>query len=110
VFFKRWLYRSQSGLNLAPLVLGQITQWAPRSTSPVAAGSGSVGARIILYSVVAVALVGLAWAVWVYRDRRWSGRERAPGAAPPRELPPFEEAAVRPTVEQSLRRRTREDE
>ena len=55
-------------------------------------------------------LVGLALAVWVYRSSRWSGRDLVPSAAPPSELPPFDEQSVQPTVEESLRRMMRDDE
>ena len=110
VFFKRWLYGSRGGLNLAPLILGEITQWTPRSSVRADDGSRHVSAQVILYSVVSVALVGLALAMWVFHSSRWSGRDLVPSAAPPSELPPFEEQSVQPAVEESLRRMMREDE
>ncbi len=33
LFFKRWLYGSRGGPNLAPLVLGEVTQWTPRTAA-----------------------------------------------------------------------------
>jgi hypothetical protein len=110
VFFKRWLYGSRGGLNLAPLILGRITQWTPPPRAPVDDPSNRVGAMAILYAVLSMALVGLTLAVWVYRNSRWSTRDLVPSARPSSALPPFEEQSVRPTVEESLRRMNREDQ
>lgn len=90
VFFKRWLYGSRGGLNLAPLILGQITQWTPPPQGPADGGLGALDPMTILYAVLSVALVALALAVWAYRSSRGARRGRAESVRPPSELPPFE--------------------
>ena len=106
VFFKRWLYGSRGGLNLAPLILGQITQWTRPPQASTNDGSWHAHAAAIGYAVLCAAVVGLALTVWVYCSSRWSGRERAPAAAAPSELPPFDQQSMQATVTESLRRMT----
>ena len=108
VFFKRWLYGSQGGPNLAPLVLGRITQWTPPSSVPVAAAACEHGSA---------AVVGTG------PGRRGPGPGRLgvpqqPLVAPrsggrvaaARALPPFDERSIQPPVEESLRQMASESE
>jgi len=104
VFFKRWLYASGEGANLAPLVLGRITKWVPEPSEPASTGAGQLDAMAIFYTVVGVGLVALVLAVWAYRSSRWAAGELSSAAQPPAELPPFDDRSVRAPVGESLRR------
>ncbi|MHB8969023.1 MAG: hypothetical protein ACYC3X_02980 [Pirellulaceae bacterium] len=108
LFFKRWLYSSRGGPNLAPLVLGQVTQWTPPVAEDRRAEWLSVPRLVAL--VLTMAGVGLGCGAWLYGRTRRSTPDVSPSPRMPDELPPFEIGSFPPSVEESLRHMNREDE
>jgi hypothetical protein len=101
-YFKRWLHRSEGGMNLSPLLLGEITRWAPhdRLNQPQ---SGNIPPHQLLFGTLAVALVAILVAILVYRSSRWSSTEVSQTTQPPQVLPEFEQQQVRGNVSDMLR-------
>jgi hypothetical protein len=99
-FFKRWVYQSRGGPNLAPLVIARVSQWKPRTIASTSAKPppkfGTVALVILGLAVIAA---GFAW--WVYRKSQWSTTKLAPSLAAGAKVA-FDVSQVRPGVKQSL--------
>ncbi len=94
-FFKRWVYPTDQGASVAPLVLAKAPDWQPRAPEPVSDSGVPVG--ILTLCIVAALAVGvaLAWAAY-----RFSPAQAQPGFVLPSqdeglpdELPEFEDSA-----------------
>ena len=104
LFFKRWLYRSRSGLNLAPLFLARVTHWQPRQAGTANAQPPATSGVVLTLGVLVIALLagGIAW--WVYRTSRWSAVDLVRSTRPSGGLPAFGQEEVEPSVRESLHR------
>ncbi|MHB8861234.1 MAG: hypothetical protein ACYC6N_02435 [Pirellulaceae bacterium] len=96
LFFKRWLYGSRSGPNLAPLVLGQVTQWR-RPTAPAGADPAPEISRGRLLALGLLG-VGAVYAAWRYGRKRRSWAPGLPVSPRPDALPSFDASSVRMPV------------
>jgi hypothetical protein len=110
LFFKRWLYASRGGLDLAPLILGKITSWHEPAAEGRQERSPAIGSGALAVLLATTLLVGAGIAFWVYRTSRWSSRALLPETQPPAELPSFDEQSVEPSLGESLGRLQHEDE
>ncbi len=99
-FFKRWVYPSHGGPNLAPLLLARLTDWTPRPTATTASDRppkfGSIALALLVTALLAT---GIAWGV--YRRSQWSAADVYPRAASDT-MVPFDDQQVRPGVSQQL--------
>jgi len=71
-YFKRWLYRSQRGLEVAPLVLARSVQWRPAPPAAPSPTPSATGLAVATLGALAVAAL-----VTVYVFRRTGGGRAA---------------------------------
>ncbi len=103
VFFKRWVYLSNGGPELAPLLLAKVTSWTRSAPSPTVKSPPATGALVTILVLIA-ALIGVIIATWVYRKSRWTRSGMAPdGSDTPNTLPAFPQNHVRAGVRETLR-------
>jgi hypothetical protein len=105
-FFKRWAYRAQDGLRIAPLVLAKAPRWTPPPPSLAApAPSSPLTTAMYLLGVAAVAVTILLIAYWQGQWR--SAKRRAYETSPDRyheRLKELEENDPSEDVRETLRR------
>ncbi|MCA9121278.1 MAG: hypothetical protein H6822_21480 [Planctomycetaceae bacterium] len=107
-FFKRWAYGARDGIRTAPLVLANRPSWQP--AKPIfSAERPSVGMMVV--AVLAIALLAVAIAWWVYKS---SNARMAPRQAEGKEPTPNQFAAmaahkIGPTVTEALQKRSERD-
>lgn len=110
IFFKRWLYVSRGGLNSAPLVLAQVTDWNPEASRlPQGAPPWFWGRRLAL-AILAAALLGVLVAWIVYRTSRQTEAIAAAVREGPGTLPLFHEHQVQAGVPDRLRQLARRED
>jgi hypothetical protein len=106
--FKRWLYGSQGGPNLAPLILGKITDWSRGEVNSASKGYLMRRAPAVWVLSIAVLFVACGLIGWMV-SRRPRGR---PGPArdtsAETQLRHFDTTAVRGSVSESLQTLHRE--
>jgi hypothetical protein len=101
-FFKRWAYNARDGIRTAPLLLAKSPTWqAPASRPSVLPSPG-----LAITGVLAVALLAIAIAQWVYRSSNLIIGSRTPGAINtpnPQQFKALSEQETSPSVAESLR-------
>ncbi|MFW6169287.1 MAG: hypothetical protein ACODAD_02275 [Planctomycetota bacterium] len=102
-YFKRWLHRCEGGMNLSPLILGQVTAWQPRREVAQRSRGDRLSVGMVLAATSAMALLSILIAVAVYRSSCWSGTGAARAEPPLGALPSFDTQHVRGGVSHSLR-------
>ena len=99
-YFKRWVYQSRAGPNLAPLLIAKITDWTPRATLTTPADAPpKIGVMAIAVIGLALLATGFAWRV--YRKSQWKATDVFPPAAASGKVS-FDMGQVQPGVKQSL--------
>ena len=99
-FFKRWVYQSRGGPNLAPLIIASVSDWKPRTiVSTPANPPPRFGTIALVILGLAALAAGFAW--WVYRKSQWSTTKLVPSLATGAKVN-FDATLVRPGVQQSL--------
>lgn len=108
-FFKRWLYLSGEGLNLAPLLLGEVTDWQPPATSLTGKRDLWLSPAVTTVMIVFAACIGALIAVRVYRASRWSIRAGTAWGDNSGAFAPFDDEQVLGSIGDSLRQLSEED-
>lgn len=104
LYFKRWLYGSQGGPNLAPLIIGTVSSWSPTTGHSETEDSLHSSTPAAFLLTIAVALIACGLVGWGLSKRRGerSGhvldRKNSDGA-----MPRFDTTEVRGSVNESLR-------
>ncbi|MDA1053920.1 MAG: hypothetical protein O3C40_26010 [Planctomycetota bacterium] len=104
-FFKRWAYGSRDGIRTAPLVLVKQPAWQP---APPLLSSERPSPWTIIAALLAVALLAISIARWVYKS---SNSRVAPKHTPPQEPTSQQFAAmaehkIGPTITERLQQRS----
>jgi hypothetical protein len=68
-FFKRWAYRAQDGLRVAPLLLAKAPRWTP--PPPTVAAPGPESPLVIAMYVLGAAAVAVAISLVAYWQGQW---------------------------------------
>ena len=103
VYFKRWLYGSQGGPNLAPLIIGSITDWSPPATSSDGDDAFQRSAPAAFLLTIAAASIVCGLLGWVLARRRRDRSVRGPNRNADGSMPDFDASRVRGSVCESLR-------
>ena len=104
-FFKRWAYGARDGIRTAPLVLAKRPTWRP--TPPLlSAERPSLG--IMVAAVLAVALLAIAIARWVYNSSNSQAVPRNTTSPEPtsRQFAAMAEHKIGPTINDALQQRS----
>lgn len=109
-YFKRWLHRSEGGMNLSPLILGELTNWRPTPRVGEDDTKMSVSGTALFFAVLAMALGASLIALLVYRSSRWSSTEASRSTQPPRSLPTFDTEDVQGSVAETLRKYSEQEQ
>ena len=107
-FFKRWAYGARDGIRTAPLILARRPTWQP---APPLVSTKRPSPGTIIAAVLAIALLAIAIARWVYKS---SNSRVAPRPAPAHEPTSKQFAAmaehkIGPTIDEALRQRSEHD-
>jgi uncharacterized protein YeaC (DUF1315 family) len=98
--FKRWVYPSRGGPNLAPLLVARISAWTPRARlAPEADAPPGIPAFLLAAAALAILAAAFAWRV--YRASQTSAADFVSPLATG-DTVSFDAAQVRPSIEQSL--------
>ncbi|HUG67105.1 MAG TPA: hypothetical protein VMM76_05110 [Pirellulaceae bacterium] len=108
-FFKRWAYGARDGIRTAPLVLAKRPTWQP--TPPFLSAQRPAPSAIIA-TVLAIALLAISIARWVYKS---SNSRAAPRHAPAHEptskqFAAMAEQKIGPTITEALQQRSKHDQ
>jgi hypothetical protein len=103
LYFKRWLYGSQGGPNLAPLIIGSITDWSPPAASSDGDDSLQRSAPAAFLLTIASALIVCGLLGWALARRRQDRSVRGANRNSDGSMPNFDVTGVRGSVSESLR-------
>jgi hypothetical protein len=99
-YFKRWVYQSRGGPNLAPLLIAKVTDWTPSATLTTPADAPPKFG-VLAIAVIGLALLAMGFAWRVYRKSQWQATDVFPQAAADGQVS-FDMGQVHPSVKQSL--------
>lgn len=107
-FFKRWAYGAHDGIRTAPLVLANRPTWQP-TKELLSAERPSVGT--IAIAVLAIALVAISIASWVYKssNMRMTPRQTPANEPTPKQFASMAERKIGPTISEALQKRSDRD-
>jgi hypothetical protein len=98
--FKRWVYPSRGGPNLAPLLVARVSDWKPRARLAVKPEPLPKFGTMVM-AVVALAVLATAFTWRVYRRSQWKTSAVVSPLAKGDKVA-FDTGQVRPGVKQSL--------
>ena len=90
-------------MNLSPLILGKVTQWQPAHNVDRRGEQLGRPGWTMFVATLAMALLAVMIAVWVYRSSSWSPGDAATLNPKLDVLPPFEAEKVHDSVAATLR-------
>ena len=108
-FFKRWAYGARDGIRTAPLILAKRPTWEP---APPILSTERPSPGVIVAAILAVALLAIAIARWVYRANNSRGTPRDLQAREPtsKQFASMAEEKIGPTITESLQQRSERDQ
>ncbi|MCA9147159.1 MAG: hypothetical protein KDB05_30490 [Planctomycetales bacterium] len=107
-FFKRWAYGAHDGIRTAPLLLANQPTWQP---TPDILSAKRPAPGTIIAAVLAIALLAISIARWVYKssNARVAPRPVSAHAPTPKQFAAMAEKKIGPTITEALQKRSEHD-
>lgn len=104
-FFKRWAYGATDGIRTAPLILTKRPTWEP---APPILSRERPSLSMVLIVLLAIALLAIRIALWVYRagGSKTVATRTAPAEPTPKQFAAMAEAKIGPTITERLQQRS----